>query len=55
MLHEHESPSAADYRALTTGRFISSMGRLVASVTQETALLPVAGPAVMSTTRAASA
>jgi acyl-CoA thioesterase II len=55
MLHEHESPSAADYRALTTGRFISSMGRLVASVTQETALLPVAGPALMSTTRAASA
>jgi acyl-CoA thioesterase II len=55
MLHEHESPSAADYRALATGRFISSMGRLVASVAQETALLPVAGPAVMSTTRAASA
>jgi acyl-CoA thioesterase-2 len=46
MLHEHESPSAADYRALTTGRFVSSMGRLVASVSQETALLPVAGPSV---------
>jgi acyl-CoA thioesterase-2 len=54
MLHEHESPSAADYRALTTGRFISSMGRLVASVAQETALRPVAEPAVMSSTRAAS-
>jgi acyl-CoA thioesterase-2 len=55
MLHEHESPSAADYRALTTGRFISSMGRLVASVAQETALLPVTGPAVMRTIRATSA
>ncbi|GAA1268867.1 acyl-CoA thioesterase II [Pseudonocardia aurantiaca] len=42
ILHEHESPSAADYRAFTTGRFLSSMGRLVATVSQETALLPVA-------------
>jgi acyl-CoA thioesterase-2 len=55
MLHEHESPSAADYRALTTGRFVSSMGRLVASVSQETALLPVAGPPEVATARAASA
>jgi hypothetical protein len=27
---------------LTTGRFFSSMGRLVASVSQETALVPAA-------------
>jgi acyl-CoA thioesterase II len=44
MLHGHESVSAADYRALTTGWFVSPAGRLVASVSQETALLPVAGP-----------
>lgn len=42
MLHGHESVSAADYRALTTGWFVSPAGRLVASVSQETALLPVA-------------
>lgn len=42
MLHGHESTSAADYRALTTGWFVSPAGRLVASVSQETALLPVA-------------
>jgi len=41
MRHEHELPIAGDHRALTTGRFFSSMGRLVASVSQETALLPV--------------
>ncbi len=41
MRHEHSSPVAADHRALTTGRFLSSMGRLVASVSQETAFLPV--------------
>jgi acyl-CoA thioesterase-2 len=52
MLHEHESPSAADYRTLATGRFVSSMGRLVASVWQETALRPAAGPAVVTTARA---
>jgi acyl-CoA thioesterase-2 len=46
MLHEHESVSAADYRALTAGRFVSPAGRLVASVCQETALLPAAGLAV---------
>jgi acyl-CoA thioesterase II len=44
MLHGHESVSAADYRALTTGWFVSPAGRLVASVSQETALLPVAVP-----------
>ena len=44
MLHGHESVSAADHRALTTGWFVSPAGRLVASVSQETALLPVAGP-----------
>ncbi|WP_433359768.1 acyl-CoA thioesterase [Streptosporangium sp. CA-115845] len=44
VVHEHRSPSSADYRALSTGRFFSSMGRLVASVSQETALLPVADP-----------
>jgi acyl-CoA thioesterase-2 len=44
VLHDHRSPSIADYRAYSTGRFFSSMGRLVASVTQETALLPIAGP-----------
>lgn len=42
VLHEHETPSAADYRAFTTGRFVSSMGRLIASVSQQTALLPIA-------------
>jgi acyl-CoA thioesterase II len=42
MLHGHESVSAADYRALTTGWFVSPAGRLVASISQETALLPVA-------------
>jgi len=41
MLHGHEAVSAADYRALTTGWFVSPTGRLVASVSQETALLPV--------------
>jgi len=41
MRHEHELPIVADHRAVTTGRFFSSMGRLVASVSQETALLPV--------------
>jgi acyl-CoA thioesterase-2 len=44
MLHGHESVSAADYRALTTGWFVSPAGRLVASVSQETALLPVPAP-----------
>jgi acyl-CoA thioesterase-2 len=44
MLHGHESVSAADYRALTTGWFVSPAGRLVASISQETALLPVAQP-----------
>ena len=44
MLHGHESVSAADYRALTTGWFVSPAGRLVATVSSETALLPVAGP-----------
>lgn len=42
VLHEHRSPSMADYRAYSTGQFSSSMGRLIASVSQETALLPVA-------------
>jgi acyl-CoA thioesterase-2 len=45
MLHGHESVSAADYRALTTGWFVSPAGRLVATTSSETALLPVAGPA----------
>ncbi len=54
MLLEHESPSVADYRALNTGRFVSSMGRLVASVSQETALLPAVEPEV-ATARAVSA
>jgi len=40
VLHEHRSPSIADYRAHSTGHFYSSMGRLIASVSQETALLP---------------
>jgi acyl-CoA thioesterase-2 len=44
MLHGHESVSAADYRALTTGWFVSPAGRLVASVSQETALLRVPEP-----------
>jgi acyl-CoA thioesterase II len=44
LLHGHESVSAADYRALTTGWFVSPAGRLVASVAQETALLPVPAP-----------
>jgi acyl-CoA thioesterase II len=44
MLHGHESVSAADYRALTTGWFVSPAGRLVATVSSETALLPVPGP-----------
>lgn len=52
LLHEHESPSAADYRALTTGRFISSMGRLVASASRGTALLPVADPPVLAAANA---
>jgi len=38
--YEHESASAADYRAYATARFYSSMGRLIASVSQETALVP---------------
>jgi len=38
--YEHESVSAADYRAYATVRFYSSMGRLIASVSQETALVP---------------
>jgi acyl-CoA thioesterase II len=42
MRHEHELPIAVDHRVLTTGRFFSSMGRLVASVSQETALVPAA-------------
>jgi acyl-CoA thioesterase-2 len=41
LLHVHRSPSLADYRAFTTGEFFSSGGRLVASVSQETALVPV--------------
>jgi acyl-CoA thioesterase II len=44
MLHGHETVSAADYRALTTGWFVSPAGRLVASISQETALLPVPEP-----------
>lgn len=40
--HEHEVVIAANGRALSTGQFFSSMGRLVASVSQETALLPAA-------------
>jgi len=44
MLHGHESVSAADYRALTAGWFVSPAGRLVATVSSETALLPVPGP-----------
>jgi acyl-CoA thioesterase-2 len=44
MLHGHESVSAADYRALTTGWFVSPAGRLVASVSQETGLLQAAEP-----------
>lgn len=40
VLHEHRTPSIADHRAYTTGQFHSSMGRLIASVSQETALLP---------------
>jgi acyl-CoA thioesterase II len=44
MLHGHESVSAADYRALTTGWFVSPAGRLVASVSQETGLLQAADP-----------
>jgi acyl-CoA thioesterase len=38
--YEHESVSAADYRAHASVRFYSSMGRLIASVSQETALVP---------------
>ena len=41
LLHAHRSPSIAQHRAYTTGEFFSSMGRLVASVSQETALVPV--------------
>jgi len=40
--HEHELPVAANNRVLTTGRLFSSMGRLVASVSGEKALLPAA-------------
>ena len=40
VLYEHESPSASDYRSYATGRFFSSMGRLIASVSQETVLVP---------------
>ncbi|MFC4948058.1 acyl-CoA thioesterase [Pseudonocardia sp. GCM10023141] len=48
VLHEHRSPSIAGYRAYSTGQFYSSMGRLVASVSQETALLPVAAPGAVT-------
>lgn len=39
LLHEHESPAAADSRGLTTGRYRTPAGTLVASVAQEVALL----------------
>jgi acyl-CoA thioesterase-2 len=38
--YEHESPSASDYRTYATGRFHSSMGRLIASLTEESVLVP---------------
>ncbi|HEX4249380.1 MAG TPA: hypothetical protein VH008_16070, partial [Pseudonocardia sp.] len=40
VLYEHESPSASDYRTYATGRFYSSMGRLVASVSEQAVLVP---------------
>ena len=40
VLYEHESPSASDYRTYATGRFYSSMGRLVASVGEQAVLVP---------------
>ena len=40
VLYEHESPSTSDYRAHATGRFYSSMGRLVASVSEQSVLVP---------------
>lgn len=55
VLHEHRSPSIADYRAYSTGQFYSSMGRLIASVSQETALLPIAAPGVHLVEEAAGA
>ncbi len=39
--HEHELLTTANGRAVITGRFFSSMGRLVASVSQEIASPPV--------------
>lgn len=42
ILHEHRSPSSADYRVYSTGRLFSPLGRLIASVSQEQVLLPVA-------------
>src|ERR1700722_9952123 len=44
MLHGHESVSAADYRPLTAGWFVSPAGRLVPTGSGEPALLPVPGP-----------
>ncbi|HWN34659.1 MAG TPA: hypothetical protein VNP03_18040 [Pseudonocardia sp.] len=38
--YEHESPSASDYRTYATGRFHSSMGRLIASLSEESVLVP---------------
>jgi len=40
VLYEHESPSASDYRTYATGRFYSSMGRLIASVDEQAVLVP---------------
>jgi acyl-CoA thioesterase II len=40
VLYEHESPSTSDYRAHATGRFYSSMGRLIASVSEQSVLVP---------------
>lgn len=40
LLHECGFPSAADHRTFGTGRFYSPLGRLVASVSRETALVP---------------
>jgi acyl-CoA thioesterase-2 len=45
LLHEHNSPVATNSRALSTGRFYSCDGRLVASVAQEIVLQPAPPPA----------
>lgn len=43
VLHTQCTPSLSDHRAFTTGTFHSSLGRLVATVSQETALQPRPG------------